>query len=133
MARNRAKNHLRGLIAELFEELSGQMIAEADQETSFLELGFDSLFLTQVSQGLQSKFAVKINFSPAARRSVDTGRHSRTILMHNSRSECLRAQLHLKRLRWVRQRQISQVQTQPPYAAQVRGTTAGCRHQSSCS
>ncbi|MBS1799358.1 MAG: amino acid adenylation domain-containing protein [Acidobacteria bacterium] len=56
------KEHLRGLIAEIFEELSGQTIAETDQEASFLELGFDSLFLTQISQGLQSKFGVKTTF-----------------------------------------------------------------------
>jgi amino acid adenylation domain-containing protein len=54
--------HLRGLIAEIFEELSGLTIAEADHEASFLELGFDSLFLTQASQALQSKFGVKITF-----------------------------------------------------------------------
>ncbi len=54
--------HLRGLIAEIFEELSGLTIAEADYEVSFLELGFDSLFLTQASQALQSKFGIKITF-----------------------------------------------------------------------
>jgi amino acid adenylation domain-containing protein len=56
------KEYLRGVIAEIFEELSGQTIAESDQEASFLELGFDSLFLTQISQGLQSKFGVKTTF-----------------------------------------------------------------------
>ncbi|MBS1821267.1 MAG: amino acid adenylation domain-containing protein [Acidobacteria bacterium] len=54
--------HLRGLIADIFEELSGQTVADSDREASFLELGFDSLFLTQISQGLQSKFGVKTTF-----------------------------------------------------------------------
>ena len=56
------KEHLRGVIADIFEDLAGQTITESDQQASFLELGFDSLFLTQVSQGLQSKFGVKITF-----------------------------------------------------------------------
>lgn len=56
------KDYLRGLIANIFEELSGLTIADSEQNASFLELGFDSLFLTQVSQGLQSKFGIKITF-----------------------------------------------------------------------
>ncbi|MDE1175197.1 MAG: amino acid adenylation domain-containing protein [Edaphobacter sp.] len=51
-----------GVIAEIFEELSGLTISEAEQDASFLELGFDSLFLTQASQALQSKFGIKITF-----------------------------------------------------------------------
>ncbi|HVT26575.1 MAG TPA: aminotransferase class III-fold pyridoxal phosphate-dependent enzyme, partial [Lacipirellulaceae bacterium] len=47
-------------VAEIFEDLSGMDFATVDRSTTFLELGFDSLFLTQVTQALQSKFGVKI-------------------------------------------------------------------------
>jgi amino acid adenylation domain-containing protein len=56
------KEYLRGVIADIFEDLSGLAIGGEDSAASFLELGFDSLFLTQVSQGLQSKFSLKITF-----------------------------------------------------------------------
>ncbi|RYD19293.1 MAG: acyltransferase domain-containing protein, partial [Verrucomicrobiaceae bacterium] len=41
-------------------DLSG--IVVDDDSASFTELGFDSLFLTQASQGIQSRFGVKITF-----------------------------------------------------------------------
>jgi amino acid adenylation domain-containing protein len=46
----------------IFQDLSGIDLSGAGGSTTFLELGFDSLFLTQVSQALQSKFGVKITF-----------------------------------------------------------------------
>lgn len=55
-------NRIRTILAELFEELSGIQISQADASTTFLEMGFDSLFLTQVTQGLQNKFGLKITF-----------------------------------------------------------------------
>ncbi|MGB7330381.1 MAG: aminotransferase class III-fold pyridoxal phosphate-dependent enzyme, partial [Terriglobales bacterium] len=50
------------VLSEIFEELSGVDLSQADGSTSFLEMGFDSLFLTQVTQSLQGKFGVKITF-----------------------------------------------------------------------
>jgi amino acid adenylation domain-containing protein len=50
------------VLTEIFEELSGVDISASDGATSFLEMGFDSLFLTQVTQSLQGKFGVKITF-----------------------------------------------------------------------
>jgi len=50
------------MISEIFEDLSGIPILSDNATTSFLEMGFDSLFLTQVTQALQSKFGVKIVF-----------------------------------------------------------------------
>jgi amino acid adenylation domain-containing protein len=50
------------MISEIFEDLSGTPISSADAAISFLEMGFDSLFLTQVTQALQNKFGVKIVF-----------------------------------------------------------------------
>ncbi len=53
---------LKAAIASIFEDLSGLAISSMDAATSFLEMGFDSLFLTQVSQALQSQFGFKITF-----------------------------------------------------------------------
>ena len=50
------KAGLRGLILEL----SG--IKADDDKATFTELGFDSLFLTQASQAIQSRFGMKITF-----------------------------------------------------------------------
>jgi len=58
---NRA-NKIRAVLVEIFEDLSGMDLGETGDSTSFLELGFDSLFLTQVTQALQSKFGLKITF-----------------------------------------------------------------------
>jgi amino acid adenylation domain-containing protein len=55
-------NRIRAILAEVFEELSGVQISQADGSTTFLEMGFDSLFLTQVAQALQNKFSLKITF-----------------------------------------------------------------------
>ena len=56
------RTKIAGILAEVFEELSGVNVSEADGSTSFLEMGFDSLFLTQVTQELHDKFALKITF-----------------------------------------------------------------------
>jgi len=49
-------------LKSLFSQLSGLSVANIDSRTSFTELGFDSLFLTQVSQAIEKQFAVKIPF-----------------------------------------------------------------------
>ncbi len=51
-------NDLKALITDL----SGTDLADAEGDASFLELGFDSLFLTQLTQGIQSKYRVKLTF-----------------------------------------------------------------------
>lgn len=59
-------NSRRDLVARalsgLFEELSGIEASAIDAEATFLELGFDSLFLTQVSQAIGTRFGVKVAF-----------------------------------------------------------------------
>jgi amino acid adenylation domain-containing protein len=50
------------VLSEIFEDLSGVDLSQADGSTSFLEMGFDSLFLTQVTQSLHGKFGLKITF-----------------------------------------------------------------------
>jgi amino acid adenylation domain-containing protein len=56
------KETLRASLIELFDDLSGLDISGEDASATFLEVGFDSLFLTQATQELQRKFGVKITF-----------------------------------------------------------------------
>jgi amino acid adenylation domain-containing protein len=49
-------------IRAMLEELSGETLADAGADTTFLELGFDSLFLGQIVKRLQKAFAVKVSF-----------------------------------------------------------------------
>ena len=44
----------------LLEEVCGMDLAGVDPDTTFTELGLDSLFLTQASQALAKKFGVKV-------------------------------------------------------------------------
>ena len=57
-----SRTDIRTKLASIFQDLSGLDLAALDPATSFLELGFDSLFLTQVAQQLFSTFALKITF-----------------------------------------------------------------------
>ena len=50
------------VLAEVFEELSGMDLSQQDGSPTFLEMGFDSLFLTQVAQAVQSRFGLKVTF-----------------------------------------------------------------------
>ncbi|HEY4817346.1 MAG TPA: amino acid adenylation domain-containing protein [Candidatus Acidoferrum sp.] len=50
------------IVSEIFTDLSGVQIQSSDASSTFLEMGFDSLFLTQVTQALQNKFGLKITF-----------------------------------------------------------------------
>ncbi|QBR70716.1 non-ribosomal peptide synthetase [Beijerinckiaceae bacterium] len=53
---------VRAELATLLESLSGIDVAGAPGSTSFLELGFDSLFLTQASQAIKTRFKVAVSF-----------------------------------------------------------------------
>jgi amino acid adenylation domain-containing protein len=59
---NDRASELRTAIAEILENLSGEAPASTDSTTTFLEMGYDSLFLTQVAQKLQNQFKLKITF-----------------------------------------------------------------------
>ena len=48
------------LLKEIIEETSGLEIASVDDSTTFLEIGLDSLSLTQVGLALKKKFQVKV-------------------------------------------------------------------------
>ena len=62
---------LSGAIAAILEELSGKRPPRHTSDTSFLEMGYDSLFLTQVAQKIQGQMKVKIDLPAAARRLLD--------------------------------------------------------------
>ncbi|WP_211226137.1 non-ribosomal peptide synthetase/type I polyketide synthase [Solimonas flava] len=49
-------------LTSLLEDLSGQGLDGYAADASFLEMGFDSLFLTQVAQRVQSQFGVRVTF-----------------------------------------------------------------------
>ncbi len=51
-----------GAVTGIIEDLSGEAVAPAEADKSFLELGFDSLFLSQVTQRLDNRFGLKIKF-----------------------------------------------------------------------
>jgi amino acid adenylation domain-containing protein len=56
------KQQLVPLLLEVLETTSGLDIASADETTTFLEMGLDSLSLTQVALALKKKFKVKVTF-----------------------------------------------------------------------
>ncbi len=54
---------IRQELVRLFEELSGLDLQSAPAGSSFVDLGFDSLFLTQANQKIQSRYKMKIRFT----------------------------------------------------------------------
>ncbi len=52
----------RSTLVAIFDRLSGEDLTGADDQATFLELGFDSLFLGQVAQQVQARFGVKVTF-----------------------------------------------------------------------
>lgn len=56
------KEILTGKLKELFEDASGIEIEGASVDTNFLEIGFDSLLLTQIATNLKKEFNVPITF-----------------------------------------------------------------------
>ena len=56
-------DRLRAELVVLLEDLSGMDLQSVASGTTFLEIGFDSLFLTQVTQSIQSKYGVKVRFA----------------------------------------------------------------------
>jgi amino acid adenylation domain-containing protein len=56
------KDRLLALVRSRLTELSGYDLADADPSADLIELGFDSLLLTQASQVLHREFSVSISF-----------------------------------------------------------------------
>ena len=61
-ARPEQREGIRSRLKTIFADLSGLDTASFDGSDSFLDLGFDSLFLTQVTQELRTQFQVQITF-----------------------------------------------------------------------
>lgn len=59
---NSRKQHLLPLIKEVLENTSGMDLATVDEMATFLELGFDSLALTQVALAVKKKFKLNVTF-----------------------------------------------------------------------
>ena len=59
---NERQERVQQKLLSMFEELSGIGVADLDPAASFMALGFDSLFLTQVTQEIQNRFGLKITF-----------------------------------------------------------------------
>ena len=55
-------SEIRAKIASMLEDLSGERIKDGGAETTFLELGFDSLFLAQLAARVQKIFGVAVTF-----------------------------------------------------------------------
>ena len=56
------EDRLIGQLREVVAGLGGYDPADLDPDATFFELGFDSLFLTQAAQAVQSKFGVRVAF-----------------------------------------------------------------------
>ncbi len=56
------KDLLSEKIKDIFHELSGIPVQQMDVHASFLELGFDSLFLTQATSKIKKAFNIKLSF-----------------------------------------------------------------------
>jgi amino acid adenylation domain-containing protein len=56
------KDRFVGELRDLFQSYSGADHSGTDENESFLDLGFDSLLLTQASQGVLKRFGVKVTF-----------------------------------------------------------------------
>lgn len=56
------KERLIATLRDMLENLSGLDTTTADPQTTFLEMGFDSLFLTQATIALKNKFGVALGF-----------------------------------------------------------------------
>ncbi|MEG4809675.1 aminotransferase class III-fold pyridoxal phosphate-dependent enzyme [Microcoleus sp. F8-D3] len=56
------KYRLIPVIKNILEETSGEDLGSVDEDLTFLEMGLDSLSLTQVALNLQKEFSIKITF-----------------------------------------------------------------------
>ncbi|MCB1509648.1 MAG: amino acid adenylation domain-containing protein, partial [Hyphomicrobiaceae bacterium] len=56
------KDRIRSAMIDIFRELSGRPLDNVPPGATFLELGFDSLFLTQATRALQKRVEVKVTF-----------------------------------------------------------------------
>ena len=55
-------NSLKEKLSDLFEKTSGISVGDYDHDTSFMEMGMDSLFLTQISIQIKKELKVPVTF-----------------------------------------------------------------------
>jgi acyl carrier protein len=75
-------------LKDLFEDVAGFDMADAEADANFMELGLDSLMLTQVALQLEKAFGVKVSFQAADGRMREPGparRHDRRTAAAGSR------------------------------------------------
>src|SRR5205823_14563614 len=53
---------IRAMLQALLGELSGLSLGRVENSTTFMEMGFDSLFLTQASQAIEQRLGVRVAF-----------------------------------------------------------------------
>lgn len=73
------KPRLVAQLKDVFEDVAGFDLADADTEANFIELGLDSLMLTQVALQLQKTFGAKITFRQLMGEGASLGRLSRLL------------------------------------------------------
>lgn len=62
MASNKRRERLIRQVREIAQDLSGVALENVAEDVTFLDLGFDSLFLTQLSAACQKAFGLRITF-----------------------------------------------------------------------
>ena len=62
------RNGLNDQLRELFAKLSGWSVEQIKPGVTFVEMGFDSLFLTQASQAIEKTFGVRVAFGQLIER-----------------------------------------------------------------
>jgi acyl carrier protein len=62
MVTNKRADHIVQRLREIVLELSGATADSLSDNASFLELGFDSLFLTQLSTACLKEFGIRVTF-----------------------------------------------------------------------
>ncbi|MCL4180305.1 MAG: amino acid adenylation domain-containing protein [Verrucomicrobia bacterium] len=79
---NSVNTELLAQLKQAFGDLAGQDLADAGPESTFLDLGFDSLFLTQAAALLKNRFGVKITFRQLLEEFTSLGALARQLDQH---------------------------------------------------
>jgi acyl carrier protein len=68
-------------IKEILEELTGRAYAAIDPDATFIDIGLDSLIITQLSRALQAEFKTTISFRKLMKESPTMTRAAQDILV----------------------------------------------------
>jgi amino acid adenylation domain-containing protein len=78
-------------IKAILEELTGKNHATVDADASFIDIGLDSLLITQLSRALQAEFKVVLSFRKLMKESPNMTRAAQEILATSPKFESLKA------------------------------------------